>query len=213
MLYDSLEHGRGTWSAAAAEARVEARRVLNGAGAALAADGGLLEPAERPRSRRSRGRRKDAIAARTGTRSMRRRGAGERVQDVRRTAHGSGHSRRARRPGFDRPAGWKATGRPLGPKRRGREERRNAEDDVHPSGRDAQGGRAPLGLSVLEIAHRNAIDTGRARARARSPARPATSSSKEWFDQAAPSQRGRGGHARPRLRPDPYLAARLPDQA
>ena len=44
---------------------------------------------------------------------------------------------------------------------------------------------APIGLSVLEIAHRNDIDLEGA-ARARSPAPPVTSSSDpEWYDQLA----------------------------
>ena len=70
---------------------------------------------------------------------------------------------------------------------------------------------APLGLSVLEIAHRNDIDIEGACEGSLACSTCHVIVDPEWYELLEGSERGRGGHARPRLRPDRDLAPRLPD--
>ena len=70
---------------------------------------------------------------------------------------------------------------------------------------------APLGLSVLEIAHRNHVDIEGACEGSLACSTCHVIVEKEWFDKLGRGERGRGGHARPGVRPHPHLAARLPD--
>ena len=71
---------------------------------------------------------------------------------------------------------------------------------------------APLGLSVLEIAHKHGVDIEGACEGSLACSTCHVIVDPAWFGKLARADRGRGGHARPRLRAGEDLAAGLPDR-
>ena len=61
---------------------------------------------------------------------------------------------------------------------------------------------APLGLSVLEIAHKHDVDIEGACEGSLACSTCHVIVDPAWFAQAGDADRGRGGHARPGVRPD-----------